>query len=86
MFIKTIVKTEKKTGKRYNYYRLCESYRIENKVRHRSIVSMGKLNGIAAKQDKNLLADTIETIIRGENRLSLYEIKPEILQLSLIHI
>ena len=80
MFIKTIVKTDKKTGKRYNYYRLCESYRIGNKVRHRSIVGMGKLNGIATKQDKKLLADTIETIIRGENRLPLFEIKPEILK------
>lgn len=80
MFIKTIVKTEKKTGKQYNYYRLCESYRIGNKVRHRSIVSMGKLNGIETRQDKKLLADTIEAIIRRENRLSLFETKPEILK------
>ena len=48
MFIKTLVKTDKKIGKRYNYYRLCESYHIGNKVRHRSIVSMGKLNGLFA--------------------------------------
>ena len=34
MFIKTIVKTDKKSGKRYDYYRLCESYRIEGKPRH----------------------------------------------------
>ncbi|HDR50303.1 MAG TPA: IS1634 family transposase, partial [Mariniphaga anaerophila] len=54
MFIKTIVKTDKKTGKRYNYYRLCESYRIGNKTRHRSIVSMGRLDGIETREDKKL--------------------------------
>jgi hypothetical protein len=80
MFIKTIVKTEKKSGKQYNYYRLCESYRIGNKVRHRPIISMGKLEGIESKEDKKLLADTIESIVRGENRLPLFEIKPEIIK------
>lgn len=78
MFIKTIVKTDKKTGKQYNYYRLCESYRIGNKVRHRSVVSMGKLEGVVSKEDKKILADTIEAIVRGENRLSFFDIKPEI--------
>ncbi|MFP4060931.1 MAG: hypothetical protein ACLFUC_10655 [Bacteroidales bacterium] len=57
-------KTEKKIGKQYNYYRLCESFRIGNKVRHLSIVSMGKLNGIETKQDKKLLVDIMEAIIR----------------------
>ena len=28
MFIKTIVKTDKKSGTRYEYLRLCESYHI----------------------------------------------------------
>ena len=78
MFIKTIVKTDRQTGKRYNYYRLCESYRIGNKTRHRSIVSMGRLEGIATQEDRKLLADAIEFNIRGESRLSLFELKPEI--------
>ena len=78
MFIKNIVKTDKKTGKQYNYYRLCESYRIGNKVRHRTIVSMGKLEGIDSKEDRKLLADTIEQFISGQQTLSLFEIKPEI--------
>ena len=77
MFIKTIVKTEKKTGKKYNYFRLCESYRIGNKVRHRSIISMGKLKGIDSKEEKKLLADTIEKIIKGQQMLALFDIKPE---------
>jgi len=78
MFIKTIVKTEKKTGKRYNYYRLCESYRIGNKIRHRSIVSMGRLDGIETREDKKLLADTIEALIHGETRLAFFDAGPEI--------
>lgn len=78
MFIKTIVKTDKKTGKRYNYYRLCESYRIGNKTRHRSIVSMGRLDGIETREDKKLLADTIEALIHGDTRLSFFDAGPEI--------
>ena len=78
MFIKTIVKTDKKTGKRYNYYRLCESYRIGNKTRHRSIVSMGRLEGVETREDKKLLADTIEALIRGEARLAFFDVVPDI--------
>lgn len=76
MFIKTIVKTEKKTGKRYEYYRLCEGYRIGNSVRHRTIVSMGKLEGIDNKVDKKILADSIEVILKGDRQLFTFEIKP----------
>ena len=65
MFIKTIVKTDKNTGKRYEYYRLCEGYRIGDKVRHRPILSLGKLEGIETKEDKKLLADRIESLVHG---------------------
>jgi len=78
MFIKTIVKTDKKSGKRYDYYRLCEGYRIANKVRHRTIISMGKLEGVDNKEDKKLLADLIETLIKGDRQLFSFDVKPEI--------
>ena len=78
MFIKTIVKTEKKTGKRYEYYRLCEGYRIGNSVHHRSIVGMGKLEGIENIEDKKLLADRIETMVKGEDDLFISLDKPHI--------
>lgn len=78
MFIKTIVKTDKKSGKRYDYYRLAEGFRIGNKVRHRTIVSMGKLEGIDSREDKKMLADLIESIIKGERQLFAFEVKPEI--------
>ena len=69
MFIKTILKTEKATAKRYQYYRLCEGYRIEGKVRHRTILHLGKLEGITQARDKKFLADRIEEIIKGNNSL-----------------
>lgn len=76
MFIKTIVKTDKKTSKRYDYYRLCEGYRIGNNVRHRSIVSMGRLEGIESKEDKKKLADSIEALIKGDRQLFAFDVKP----------
>ena len=69
MFIKAITKTVKNTNKRYSYYRLCESYRIGNKVRHRAIVNLGDLSELTGKEDRKLLADRIEEIIRGERPL-----------------
>ena len=78
MFIKTIVKTDKKTGKRYEYYRLCEGYRIGNSVRHRSIVSMGLLEGVDNKEDRKLLADRIESILKGEVDMFVSLDKPHI--------
>jgi len=78
MFIKTIVKTDKNTGKRYEYYRLCEGYRIGNSVRHRSIVSMGLLEGIGNKEDRKLLADRIESMLKGEMDMFVSLDKPHI--------
>lgn len=69
MFVKTIVKTDRKTGKRYDYYRLCEGYRIGGSVRHRTIISMGLLEGLERKEDRKLLADAIESRLKGEQEL-----------------
>ena len=78
MFIKTIVKTDRKTGKRYDYFRLCEGYRIGESVRHRTIVNMGRLESIESKEDKKMLADLIEIFIKGERQLFPFEVKPEV--------
>lgn len=64
MFIKTIVKTDRKTDKRYDYYRLCQSYRIGDKTRHRTILNLGKLEDIP-KEEHKLLTDCIENLIIG---------------------
>ena len=62
--MKNIVKTDQKTNKRYDYYRLCQSYRIGNKSRHRTIITLGKLDGIN-QEERKLLADRIESLIIG---------------------
>ena len=69
MFIKTIVKTDKKSGKRYDYYRLCESYRLDGKPRHRTITSLGTLDNLESKEERKLLADRIEDMLNGTNSL-----------------
>jgi hypothetical protein len=64
MFIKKIDKSSSKTGKSYFTYRLCESYRIDDKVRHRNILNVGKLENIR-KEDFKALCDRIEQKIKG---------------------
>jgi transposase len=70
MFIKRIDKSNSKTGKSYFTYRLCESYRIDNKVRHRNILNVGKLESIR-KEDFKLLCDRVEQKVKGVNLLFL---------------
>ena len=70
MFIKKIDKSSSKTGKNYFTYRLCESYRIDNKVRHRNILNVGKLEDIR-KEDFKILCDRIEQKMKGVNLLFL---------------
>jgi len=66
MFIKTIPKKDQTTGKTYNYYRLCESYRIGDKTCHRTILSLGTLEQLTEKKDFKLLADRIEQLVGGK--------------------
>ena len=68
MFIKKIDKNNSKTGRSYFTYRLCESYRIDDKVRHRNILNIRKLKNIR-KEDFKLLCDRIEQKIKGINLL-----------------
>ena len=70
MFIKKIDKNSNKTVKSYFTYRLCESYRIDDKVRHRNILNVGKLECIR-KEDFKLLCDRIEQKVKGINPLFL---------------
>ena len=70
MFIKKNIKTDPKSGKRYIYYRLAEGYRDNmNKVRHRTILEMGTLEGIESKQDRTMLARAIENRLHGQKQI-----------------
>ncbi len=65
MFIKIIPKKDKKAGKVYHYHRLCESYRLGDSVRHRTILSMGLLDDLKEPHQFKLLADRVEQLIKG---------------------
>ena len=69
MFIKSVPKKDKNTSKLYTYYRLCESYRLGDKVRHRNILSLGSLDELTHYQDFKYLADRIEQLIDGKPSL-----------------
>ena len=81
MFIKAIPKTDKTTGKSYNYYRLCESYRIGDMPRHRNILSLGTLSELTDKKSFKLLSDRIEQLLGGNP--SLYVCPPIVEKLAL---
>lgn len=74
MFIKPITIPNRKNKKRYTYYRLCESYRIGDKVRHRNILNLGTLKDLPDRKDHKLLADYIEAIVYKKSFL----IEPDI--------
>lgn len=78
MFIKTIVKTDKKSGKRYEYLRLCESYRLGSKTRHRGIITLGSVPQLDTREKKKALADRIEELLRGSNSLFVTMMEEEI--------
>ena len=65
MFLKPADKKDKSTGKIYRYYKLCESYRIGSSTRHRTILNLGKLEDVETEEERKLLADRTEQLLRG---------------------
>jgi hypothetical protein len=68
MFINKIDKSNPKKDRVYFTYRLCESYRIDNKVCHRSIPNPGKMEDVPSEYLK-LLCDRTEQKLKGINLL-----------------
>ena len=70
MFIKPFPKYNSTTKQRYTIYRLCESYRLDGHIRHRTITGLGKLDELPTVEQKKLLAKRIEEMIKyGPNIL-----------------
>ena len=82
MFLKAADKKDIATGKRYKYFKLCESYRIGNKTRHRSIHSLGKLEEVTTSEQRKLLADRIEQLLNGEQSFFGSELPPHLEKLA----
>ena len=64
MFLKPIFKTVKTTGERKMHYRLCESYRIDNTVRHQTILHLGALEELPETDQKKALAFRIDELVK----------------------
>ena len=64
MFIKRISKTVKSTGEQKAFYRLVESYRFDNTVRHQIILHLGTLEQLADAEQKRQLAIRINELVK----------------------
>jgi len=71
MFVKPLSKYNKTTKQRYSLYQLCESYRLDGRVRQRVIIGLGKLEELPTDEQKILLGKRIEEMVQGKLRLSL---------------
>jgi len=83
MFIKPYIKYNKTTKERYTIYKLCESIRMYGNIRHRIIISFGKLEELDAVEQKKMLASRIEELIKkGENTLRICPIDEKVEKLA----
>jgi len=61
---------------------LCQSYRIGDAPRHRTILNLGKLEGLPDRREHKILADCIERIVYKKGTLFELTDSPEIKRLS----
>jgi hypothetical protein len=78
MFIKTISKTDKSTKKVYEYWRLCESYCLSHKTRHRAIVSLSLVSYKDTRDKKKALADFTESLLMSSSPLFLEKVETKL--------
>ena|SRR5437867_935881 len=64
MFLKVVFKTKKSTGERIKNYRLCESYRYDNTVRHQTILHLGSLEDLPETDQKKALILRINNLVK----------------------
>lgn len=64
MFLKVIFKTKKSTGERIKNYRLCESYRYDDTVRHQTILHLGSLEDLPEAGQKKAFALRINDLVK----------------------
>ena len=66
MFLKPVLKYIKSTGEHKTYYRLCESYRYQNTVRHHTIVQLGTLEELSGEDRRKSLVQRLASILKKE--------------------
>ncbi len=82
MFVKPLSKYNKTTKERYSLYQLCESFRLDGRVRHRVIIGLGKLEGLSIEQ-KLQLGKRIEEMVQGKMRLPLEQPDEQVERMAL---
>jgi transposase len=84
MFIKAYSKYNKTTKERYAIYRLCESYRIDGFIRHRTIIGFGKLEELPGVEQKRQLSLRVEEMLKyGLGKLALGNADDKVEELAL---
>ena len=73
MFVKPLSKYNKTTRERYSLYQLCESFRLDGRVRQRVIIGLGKLEELPTDDQKIQLGKRIGEMVQGKTRLALEE-------------
>jgi hypothetical protein len=73
VFLKSIYKKNKATGEFKATYRLCESYRVDDTVRHQTIVHLGALEDLPGIDQKQALCERIESLVK-ESRTGIREL------------
>jgi hypothetical protein len=64
MFLKVIFKKVKSTGECVSHYRLCESYRFDNTVKHQTILHLGTLPELTTIEQKKALGIRIHELVK----------------------
>lgn len=82
MFIKPLTKYNKTTKERYSLYQLCESYRLNGRVRHRVIVGLGKLDDLTIDQRIDL-GKRIEEMLQGITSLPFEPVDQKVEKLAI---
>lgn len=82
MFLKVVFKTKKSTGERIKNYRLCESYRYDNAVRHQTILHLGSLEDLPETDQKKALALRINDLIKQSHtgKQDLFKLQDEVVE------
>jgi Transposase DDE domain len=64
VFLKVVFKTNKQTGNRAMHYRMVESYRMDNCVKHISILHLGSLEQLPQAAQKKALGRRIDELVK----------------------
>jgi len=81
MFIRSVVKKDKKKLKSYIYYRLTHSYRVGNKTRQVVVLNLGKLENVS-ESNRKLLGVRLEELVTGVSSLFSVDLFSEIEDLA----